>query len=210
MKKTRPIFFSLFFLIGLASCQSQSKILKENPGIFLDPHTPVQRMTSFKRILRLQPGTHQYEQGRIDYLMDRLSHSSYDFIRNGISYNGVRAAKHLKMKMLRHYEKGESAEYFVDHIANGSRQSGKKYLVRIDDKALYSTQTLLHNELQLLDAELKKYVEKLSWENQEPWSRPYGDLTRRQERVENSPVSLTAQNSKNLKGIPDSADHKAN
>lgn len=185
MKTNKALLAVIFFFLTFCH-EAQAKTLKESRNVYLAPSPNFETMSSFKKLLRAHPGTFMYERARIDYLLERLSHSSYEFIRNGISYDGLQAAKHLKMKMFRHYKEGKDAEYFVDYIANSSRKSGEKYLVRVGHKDLYATQTLFHNELRLLNEGLRKF------------------------NVENAAIPKTDSFTKPLKGLSKPADYSAN
>jgi len=85
----------------------------------------------------------------IEYLLDRVEHSDYIFIRNGSEHNGAEAAKHMRRKYEYFLEKGEivTVEDFIDLAGTKSLITGRQYLVRLPDDTVLPTADWLHGEL---------------------------------------------------------------
>ena len=110
---------------------------------------------AFQEILLLETGTPAYERARINYLLERVSKSPYNFIRNNGRYSGKRGAVHLKWK---YYFRGgrsvKTAEEFIDRVATFSKRSGDPYLMEFPTRKRYPLRDLLLRELRELDKEL--------------------------------------------------------
>jgi hypothetical protein len=66
----------------------------------------------------------------IEYLLDFIAASPCVFIRNGVAYDGVEAAAHVKDKYEYYRRDIHSAEDFIAQAASRSAISGRPYLVR--------------------------------------------------------------------------------
>ena len=74
------------------------------------------------------------EQARIEFLIRGVETSSrMKFIRNGTEYDGVAAAKHLRMKLAHSGERVKTAEEFVTYCASESSMTHQKYKIRLAD-----------------------------------------------------------------------------
>lgn len=99
------------------------------------------------------------ENDKIDYLLDRVAASGYQFVRNGEPHNGKLARRWLLYKMF-HWVKGvDTAEEFVTRVASHSQKTGKPYLVEFPDGRVYSLSSVLKNELSLFETSLSKLEE---------------------------------------------------
>ena len=105
---------------------------------------------AFKKVL-LAADSSQLEKARIDYLLERISESPYNFIRNGRVYDGKRASMHLRWKHFRHSSQAKTAEDFLKNIAASSKMSGEPYSIQLPDKKRYPLRPILEKELQALD-----------------------------------------------------------
>jgi hypothetical protein len=65
----------------------------------------------------------------IQLLLQKISQSGCDFVRNGDRHPAAEAAEHLAMKYQRAGGRIKTAEAFIDHIASKSSFSGKPYQV---------------------------------------------------------------------------------
>ena len=101
------------------------------------------------------------EEGKIDYLLERLRSSKLVFFRNRVEYNGASAAEFLRWKLdrfrARYHMKIETAQDFVSQIASGSKTSGQPYAVVLSDGSRHNLQYVLQNELNALESCLKQY-----------------------------------------------------
>ncbi|MBI1978334.1 MAG: DUF5329 family protein [Candidatus Omnitrophica bacterium] len=104
------------------------------------------------------------EEGKIDYLLERIRKSDLVFIRNDVEYNGKSSSQFLRWKlgrMERRYKwKINSAKDFVEKITSGSRVSGEPYTVILKDGSQHNLQNILQNELNVLEFCLSQYVPK--------------------------------------------------
>lgn len=89
-----------------------------------------------------------HEQGRIDFLIHAVETSKgLTFARNGSEYDGLAAARHLRMKLDYAGERVKSAEEFIKHCASESSVTHRPYRVRTADgatvdAAIYFTEQL--------------------------------------------------------------------
>jgi hypothetical protein len=90
-------------------------------------------------------------EGKIDYLLERVSKANLVFIRNQKEYNGYEAARFLRWKLNRHRDrynvKIDTAEDFIDKIATVSRTTGQSYTVEISGTGKHLLGQVLSNEL---------------------------------------------------------------
>ena len=70
----------------------------------------------------------------IDYLINAVSESGCNFMRNDKEHTSSEAADHLQMKARRGKRYYDTTEEFIDRIASKSSWSGKPYLIQCDDK----------------------------------------------------------------------------
>ncbi len=70
----------------------------------------------------------------VDYLINAISESGCNFVRNGKDHTSSEAADHLQMKARRGKRYYDTTEEFIDRIASKSSWSGKPYLIQCDDK----------------------------------------------------------------------------
>jgi uncharacterized protein DUF5329 len=73
------------------------------------------------------------EQAAIDWLISQVKTSEAVFIRNGVEYNGEKAAAHLKSKLFLAGKRVQTARQFIVGIASRSETSGKPYEIRGKD-----------------------------------------------------------------------------
>lgn len=127
-----------------------------DPERFLGPGPDFDSMRSFRALLGKEPGTADQERAKINYLLERVSTSPYNLIRNGRRYTGKRAELHLKWKYFFRTKKTlKTAEEFIQASATYSRNSGKSYLVEFPDKQRSPLNFVLTQELKRLDQELE-------------------------------------------------------
>ncbi|MBI4372504.1 MAG: DUF5329 family protein [Candidatus Omnitrophica bacterium] len=112
------------------------------------------------------------EEGKIDYLLERLRSSRLTFYRNKVEYTGQSAAEFLRWKMnrwkSRYHTKIDMAQDFVVKIASSSKMSGQPYVVVLSDGSRHPLQSVLQNELDALEACLKEYSEPETKEEAKP------------------------------------------
>ena len=101
------------------------------------------------------------EEGKIDYLIERVHNSKLVFIRNETAYDGSSAAEFLRWKLgrmkPRYHIEVKTAQDFVTQVASISRTSGQMYEVVFPDGSHHALQAILQNELDILESCLKQY-----------------------------------------------------
>lgn len=98
-----------------------------------------------------------HERIKIDYLVQEVKSCPFTFVRNGLSYDGKKTAKHLLKKYRKRVAEIRSARQFIDEIATKSSMSGKRYLADTGDGHVYYAANLLYYELDRVEAYLKDY-----------------------------------------------------
>jgi len=101
------------------------------------------------------------EEGKIDYLIERVRAAHLTFIRNRVEYDSASAATFLRWKLNRWKKKGtkiETAQDFVSIISSGSTMSGRPYSIILPDGSRHNLQPILQNELDALNFCLKQYA----------------------------------------------------
>jgi hypothetical protein len=73
------------------------------------------------------------QQAKIDWLLSEIQRADAVFIRNGVEYNGEKAAAHLKSKLFWVGKRVQTARDFIAGIATKSETSGKPYEIRTKD-----------------------------------------------------------------------------
>jgi hypothetical protein len=68
----------------------------------------------------------------VDYLINAVSESGCNFVRNGKEHTPSEAADHLQMKARRGKRYYDTTEEFIDRIASKSSWSGNPYLIQCD------------------------------------------------------------------------------
>ena len=153
----KPAFFSFLFLFTFSFYRSgfseSKKSEKETP--LLAPSHPIEQSVAFKRALKITPDRPEFQKARIDYLLERVSKSPYNFWRNGSQHTGKRAAAHLRWKMIRRYDQVKTAEDFIERVATRSKISGEPYLVLFPG-GKRPLGGVLHHELELFDQVIQK------------------------------------------------------
>ena len=150
------VFGLLLILLTFAEsgCSTSKSIAQIQAS--LAPSLAVEASGAFQKALPNVPDSSEVRQARIDYLLERMGDSPYNFIRNGSRYNGKHAEIHLKWKYLRSQREVETAEAFIDRIATRSKLSGEEYLVILPDKSRRPLRDFLLYELHSFDQSLEE------------------------------------------------------
>lgn len=127
-----------------------------DPTVTLAPAFSIPKSPAFQRALKSEPQSLARQKARIDYLLEVVSHSPYNFIRSGSRYTGKRTEAHLRWKYYRNRWQVKTAEEFIDHVSSASKVTGQPYLVEFHDKDRYPLRLLLARELERFDRELGK------------------------------------------------------
>jgi len=151
--KTRVFPFGILFLIFQGCVVSPTPLPEEAPVFLSDSRSP-EASRAFQKALSAEESILQ-EKARIDYLLEGISACPYNFIRNGRSYDGKRAAAHLRWKHFRRRSKVKTAEDFIAQVANGSKMSGEPYGVEFPGKKRYPLRPILEKELKAFDEALR-------------------------------------------------------
>lgn len=100
------------------------------------------------------------EEGKIDYLIERVRNSKLVLIRNKVEYDSASSASFLRWKLNRLQKKGtkiETAQEFVSLVTSGSKVSGEPYSITLQDGSRHNLQSILQNELDALIYCLKQF-----------------------------------------------------
>jgi hypothetical protein len=68
----------------------------------------------------------------VNYLINAVSESGCNFVRNGKEHTSSEAVDHLQMKARRGKRYYDTADEFIDRIASKSSWSGKPYQIQCD------------------------------------------------------------------------------
>ena len=94
------------------------------------------------------------EAARIDFLIHGVETAKgVVFIRNGAEYDGVAAAKHLRMKLNYAGERLRTAEEFVKYCASESSLTHSKYKIRLADGTVSDAAAYFTRQLREFDAQ---------------------------------------------------------
>ncbi len=156
----KKFLFAILF-ISLIGCASQGSALLdgktlEGAPICLDNRDNIPAVV--KKFFNTRDLT--TEEGKIDYLLDRMRSSRLTFIRNGVEYASDDSASFMRWKLNRVRSKTggvKTAQEFVSTIASGSKTSGKPYAIILPDGSRHNLQNILQNELDALEYCLKQY-----------------------------------------------------
>lgn len=88
------------------------------------------------------------EKVAIDYLLNSISNSSCQFVRNGKQHSPEEAADHLSMKYSRAKRHIKSPEDFIDKLASESSWTGKPYTIRCPQSAEQLSSDWLYQRLE--------------------------------------------------------------
>ncbi len=146
------LLLGVTLLLG-TGCRTGSGTL--DPGLSLGPSLGLDQSVVFQRALRAEPGTSKLEKARIDYLLERVRNSPYNFIRNGSRYTGKQAEAHFRWKYSFSVKRVKTAEDFIVWIATRSKLSGHPYFVEFLDKRRSLLRGLLTSELEHFDQALQ-------------------------------------------------------
>ena len=162
----RKTLFIIFLLASCFGCASQGTPLLEgvtlqgNPVCLANPEGIPDIVRKFFATRDLTT-----EEGKIDYLLERVRKSDFIFIRNKVEHDGRSAAEFLRWKMgrmeRRYHVKIKTAQDFISQVASGSRMSGQPYAVVLSDGTRHNLQNILQNELNALEFCLKQYATKV-------------------------------------------------
>ncbi len=148
------VLWIVFLTLFLSGCSTlQSHVPLEIP---LAPAAPLAESSAFEKALSLPPSSDEVEKAKIEYLLERIGKSPYNFIRNGTQHSGKKAEAHLKWKYLRNQKNATTAEQFIDQIATRSKISGEKYWVVLPDKRRIALRDFLLYELRSFDESLEE------------------------------------------------------
>ncbi len=153
-------FIGLLLMLGFIGCASTANTA-EHADIYLGEKPDFEKLKSFQKLVKTTPGSLEYEKARIDYLLERLSLSSYNFIRNDEVHSSLRGVVHLKWKYLRFRKDAPTAEAFIENVASGSRVSGEDYMMEISPGKKSPLRDVFYNELKLLDQGFLEHQERI-------------------------------------------------
>lgn len=148
------VFLLAAFLLFSSGCASTTGSLTNLPR--LTPQLDIQTSPAFEKALRADGDANKMEAARIEYLLERIRLSPYNFIRNGSQYNGTRAWLHLKWKQIRLRKQVKTAEDFIQKVASSSKMSGESYLIEFENRKRRPLGPIFLGELRSFDEAVKK------------------------------------------------------
>jgi hypothetical protein len=92
------------------------------------------------------------EEQKIKQLIAFVEKTEAKFVRNDVEYNGVAAAKHLRMKREKAGSRIKTAKEFIDQIASKSSVSGKPYQMKYKNGSIINVRDILYYELKNMEA----------------------------------------------------------
>lgn len=88
------------------------------------------------------------EQRKIDFLINSVANlQGAVFIRNGMDYDSMQAADHLRVKLRYAGGQVKTAEDFIVYCATGSSISGERYRIRFADGRIVDSAAFLRERL---------------------------------------------------------------
>ena len=144
-------FFLFLILFSNSAAKAVPKDYRLVPTLSVDIEAP-----AFQKLTAASPGSREAELAKIEYLLERIGNSPYNFIRNGSRYQGKRAEVHLRWKYLRSREQIKTAEDFIQRVATRSKISGEAYEVILPDKTHHPLREFLSEEIHLLNQALEE------------------------------------------------------
>ncbi len=153
------VFLSFLFYSGCASAPAtpllSGPISTDNAALCFSARSEI--VSIVERFFATRDLT--TEEGKIDYLLNRVRDAKVSFIRNREEYTSQNAAKFLRWKLNRlrslHNIPVDTAQDFVAKVSAGSRISGEPYTVVFRDGSRYPMRDILQNELDQLETCLK-------------------------------------------------------
>jgi hypothetical protein len=156
MKK--KVLISVFILLSLLGClpisELRAQIVHAPRELLVAPDSDVQADPNFQWILEKEKNGLPTESAKIEYLLDRIRESSYDFIRNGIMHSPQKAAEHLAWKYSFARDRVKTADQFILYLATKSLKTGLPYMIKLPNGVLYPCGDILSNELNRLESYL--------------------------------------------------------
>lgn len=162
----RSVFKVLFMLLllscGLGCASKNIRPVCSGERLGGEPDL---KLKSFNQLLDPDLSEQAQKDLTIQYLLERVQYSPYEFIRNGQVYGNVRAMMHLRWKYFNKKQIINTPEDFIRDIATGSNISGQKYIVKMDENQTCPLDALLYNELRYLEEILTTQAAvKAQWE----------------------------------------------
>jgi hypothetical protein len=145
------VLFSLSFIMY---CGNLSAEVQEGYSV-LDPGHRIEENPFFKQLASEMDRADLVEKTKIAFLIHAIKKSPYAFIRNGVPYNGVRAASHMLLKYKNKFDKISNVAQFIEYIASRSSLTGEPYTVRLPDGSTQAVSELFAQEIAQLDSQLK-------------------------------------------------------
>lgn len=88
------------------------------------------------------------EKSKIEYLISFVENlKGAKFIRNGTEYDGIEAAKHLRMKLEKAGDRVQTVDDFIKLCASKSYISGQPYVIKFSDGKTITSEKYLREKL---------------------------------------------------------------
>ncbi len=142
---------------SLTTQAKSSEADKKPPTVIaLGDVAEIETLGSFKKLAQKTDADPGYEKARIEYLLERLSRTTYNFLRNGETYDSKKAVLLMRYKWAKFKSEVNTAEDFALNVASVSRTSGEPYYVKAHNR-FYLVKDILFFELEQLDQALLRY-----------------------------------------------------
>lgn len=161
-----PLFFRFptktkkAILAAVLTVFSASALIAAEAGVqtkpLLQPAPDLKNSPAFQTLLKKESRSKVYELLKVEYLLERITRSSCIFVRNRENHKGRVAVMHMRWKYKRYESEVETAEDFVNKIANGSRKTNETYRIKMADGTIYKSKDILTHELEFLNQALKE------------------------------------------------------
>lgn len=130
---------------------------KKPPAVIaLGEIAEIETLGTFKKLTQKTDADPDYEKARIEYLLERLSRTTYNFLRNGETHDSKKAVLLMRYKWAKFKSEVNTAEDFALNVASGSRTSGEPYYVKAHNR-FYLVKDILFFELEQLEQALLRY-----------------------------------------------------
>ncbi len=109
-----------------------------------------------RRLVKLRDKGLVFERAKIDFLLESISNSDFEYDRNRVDYDAKQTVKHLRKKYKKNFREIRTVEDFIEKIATRSEASGRRYLAIPGNGYAYYTSDLLYFKLEQLESFLNQ------------------------------------------------------
>ena len=166
-------FFALAILFSFLNCHHV--YAQESKTVLLSPTYDIHSNPYYDWVIRKKSDPDKVEKAKIEYLIERIRQSPYQFVRNGMEHTSSEAAEHLTHKYRKAKDQIKTAEEFIQYVATRSSTTQKLYLMKLKDGNTIPMGEILKNELKVLEENLTDSVSQRTHQNN--LDSPTGSVT---------------------------------